>query len=214
MTVGRIAEYLLSDLYTKCSARLFTLLVSKCFYRIGKGSRVASPFRFKNLGKVSIGNNVNINRFCWIHTVKSAHYDKNEVLLRIGDGSAIGMNSTISAAFNVTIAENVFTARNIFISDHGHAFEDINTPIKNQGIRKISPVIIGPDSWIGQNASILPGVTLGKHCVIGSNSVVTRSFPDYSIIAGVPAKRISRYDENTARWIKCDPGTEDNYLAA
>jgi len=204
MYVGNVIEYILSDLYVKLSARLFSLLIAPCFYRFGRKSRVAAPFRFKNLNKVSVGQGVNINKFCWIHTLKSNYSDEKDVLLSIGNGAAIGMNSTISAACAVTIGDNVFTARNVYISDHGHAYEDISIPIKNQGVRKISPVTIGPDTWIGQNAVILPGVTIGRHCVIGANSVVTKSFSDYSIIAGVPAKMIGNYNEAKARWIKCD----------
>ena len=55
---------------------------------------------------------------------------------------------------------------------------------------------------IGMNSTILPGVVLGRHCVVGANSVVTKGdYPDYSVLAGVPAKIIKRYDLVTKTWI-------------
>lgn len=55
---------------------------------------------------------------------------------------------------------------------------------------KENPIIIGENCWIGANAIILPGVTLGKHCIVGAGAVVTKSFTDYSVVGGVPAKLI------------------------
>ncbi len=58
------------------------------------------------------------------------------------------------------------------------------------------PVSIGNDCWLGANAVILPGVNLGTGCVIGANAVVTRSFPEYSVIGGVPAKLLKSREES------------------
>ena len=60
----------------------------------------------------------------------------------------------------------------------------------NAYITSKGPVIIGDYTWIGENVSIMPGVNIGKSSVIGANSVVTKSFPERSIIAGNPAKII------------------------
>jgi acetyltransferase-like isoleucine patch superfamily enzyme len=128
------------------------------------------------------------------------HEDQTSPKLIIGDHAAIGMDATISAAAKIIIEEYVFTARNVYISDHGHEFHDVSIPIASQGIRKIAPVLIGRHSWLGQNVVILPGVTIGRHCVIGANSVVTKDVPEYSVVAGAPARIIERFNKITSRW--------------
>ena len=64
------------------------------------------------------------------------------------------------------------------------------------------PVSIGDGCWIGEKVCILPGVTIGKKCVIGAGSVVTKSIPDYSIAVGNPAKVVKQYNFETQHWEK------------
>ena len=70
-------------------------------------------------------------------------------------------------------------------------FEDKEKRIDEQGITT-KPIIIGDDVWIGANAVILPGVTIGKHCVVAAGAVVTKDVPDNTIVGGVPAKEIKK----------------------
>ena len=63
------------------------------------------------------------------------------------------------------------------------------------------PVIIGEGSWIGENVCII-GASVGKHCVIGANAVVTKDIPDYCVAVGTPAKIIKKYDTKIKKWIK------------
>ena len=64
------------------------------------------------------------------------------------------------------------------------------------------PVSIGDGCWIGEKVCILPGVSIGKKCVIGAASVVVKSIPDYCIAAGNPAKVIKRYNFVSHQWEK------------
>jgi acetyltransferase-like isoleucine patch superfamily enzyme len=68
-------------------------------------------------------------------------------------------------------------------------------------MRMSKPIIIEDNVWIGESVSILPGVRIGRGSVIGSNSVVTRSVPAYSIAAGCPAKTIKKYDRTSNAWL-------------
>jgi acetyltransferase-like isoleucine patch superfamily enzyme len=106
------------------------------------------------------------------------------------------------AAGKIDIGAHVVIAPNVYISDHSHKYDDISCPISEQGIDKISRVIIGEESWIGHGAVILPGTNIGKHCVIGANSVVSGNIKDYSIVVGIPANVKKRFNFDTNTWEK------------
>jgi acetyltransferase-like isoleucine patch superfamily enzyme len=178
---------------------MFTLLLSSQFKEIGSGARVSSPFRFYGLNQVVLGQGVQIERDCWIQTIPDDKQD-GEAKLVIGPYVGIGMGASISAASKVMIGEHVLLARNVYISDHAHAFENTDRPIMRQGIAGIGPVSIGRNSWLGQNAVVLPGVTIGEHCVIGANSVVNSCVPDFSVAVGAPARVIKRYNRTSGAW--------------
>lgn len=82
---------------------------------------------------------------------------------------------------------------NILITDHQHGFvnkDDFETPLVKRKLYSLGPVIIEDNVWIGENVSIMPNVTIGRGCIIGANAVVTKSFPAYSVIGGIPARII------------------------
>ena len=189
------------QLIARIKAKAFTALVSRMFAACGKGVVICPPFRFANLRYVCLEDGVMINRECWIHALRSNDEPATPKVI-IGAQSSVGMGATISAVRRIVLGEHVLLARNVYISDHGHAFEDINVPIMLQGIRGVGEVTIGDYTWIGQNACILPGVKIGRHCVIGANSVVTRDLPDYCVAAGLPARIIKQYNPKNQQWEK------------
>ena len=107
----------------------------------------------------------------------------------IGDYTRIGIHNTIIGP--VCIGSHVNLAQGITVTALNHNFEDKTKRIDEQGITT-KPVIIGDDVWIGANAVILPGVTIGKHCVVAAGAVVTKDVPDNTIVGGVPAKEIKK----------------------
>ena len=107
----------------------------------------------------------------------------------IGDHTRVGLHNTIIGP--VCIGNHVNLAQGITVSALNHNFEDKNKRIDEQGITT-KPVMIGDDVWIGANAVILPGVTIGRHCVVAAGAVVTKDVPDNSLVAGVPAKLIKQ----------------------
>ena len=123
-------------------------------------------------------------------------------VVTIGDRCLIGRGSGIVGHFSIIIGNDVWTGHHVYITDQNHGYEDITRPISQQ-TQPERAVVIGDGSWLGYGAVVLPGVTIGKHCVIGANSVVTSDIPDFCVAVGVPARVIRRYDATTG-WIKVD----------
>ena len=107
----------------------------------------------------------------------------------IGDHTRIGLHNTIIGP--VTIGNHVNLAQGITVTALNHNFDDPKKRIDEQGV-STKPVVIEDDIWIGANAVILPGVTIGHHTVVAAGAVVTKDVPPHSLVAGVPAKIIKQ----------------------
>ena len=107
----------------------------------------------------------------------------------IGDHTRIGLHNTIIGP--VSIGNHVNLAQGITVTALNHNFKDPDKRIDEQGV-STNPVTIGNDIWIGANAVILPGVTIGDHSVVAAGAVVTKDVPSHSLVAGVPAKVIKQ----------------------
>jgi len=132
---------------------------------------------------------------------KNIHFGDNVMLFRssrvyaqngrctFGNWVAVGSNTAINATDGgeVVIGNDVMIAANGFLHASNHEFAEPGTLIRLQGHRA-GRIVVGNDVWIGANVTILPGVTIGDHSVIGAGSVVTRDIPPRSIAVGVPAK--------------------------
>lgn len=180
---------------------LYSQLMRPCFSHAGRVISIMPPFRFGNLNQVWLGDNITIHPNCWIFALDEYENAGKDNKLVIGNNSCIGMNCIVAAAKKVEIGENVFFAPHVYVSDHGHGYEDPDIPIACQGIRKIREVKIGPDAWIGHGVTILPGSVVGRHCIIGANSVVNSIIPDYSIAGGTPARVLKKYDFERNAWV-------------
>lgn len=127
---------------------------------------------------------------------KNVNIDKGANISRkcsIGNNSGIGKNSNIG--ITVTIGDDVMMGPECLILTRNHRFSDTNIPMRLQGYTEEKPVIIGNDVWIGSRVTILGGVHIGNHCIIGAGSVVTHDVADYDIVAGNPARVIRNRKE-------------------
>lgn len=119
--------------------------------------------------------------------------------LLIGDDTRVGIGNTIIGP--VVIGNKVNIGQHVLISGMNHNYEDVNLSIVDQGIR-VSQVCIADNVWIGANAVVLPGISIGQHAVIGAGSVVTKDVEPYTVVAGNPARIIKVWDFEQQKWKK------------
>jgi acetyltransferase-like isoleucine patch superfamily enzyme len=136
---------------------------------------------------ISFGNNVTIGRGA-ILVCTGVVANKGEGIL-IGSNSAVGALSFLGGQGGIRIGNNVIMGPSVRIFSENHNFEDPAVPIRKQGESR-QGVVIEDDCWIGAGATILDGATIGTGSVVAAASVVTRSVPPFSVVAGVPAKVI------------------------
>ena len=113
-------------------------------------------------------------------------------IVRIGDRCLIGKGSGIVGHFGIEIGHDVWTGHHVYITDQNHGYIDLDLPISRQTMPE-RPVRIGDGSWLGFGTVVLPGADIGRHVVIGANSVVTGVIPDFSVAVGAPARVIRRH---------------------
>lgn len=163
---------------------------------IGSGSVLEYGARLRCLSRRGflLGRRVTIGKYAILECTGVLHRLGEGIT--IGDYSSVGDYSFIGAAGGVTIGSHVLMGQRVAIHAQNHTFDDPGTLISQQGTTQRG-VEIGDDCWLGSGSVILDGVTLGHGCVVSAGSVVTRSFPPNSVIAGVPARVLRERGEGT-----------------
>ena len=163
--------------------RWYVRLLAPFYQHRGKGSKIyhsvrmdTPPYRRFSLGQKSV-----------VESYSCINNAVGDVV--IGDHTRIGLHNTIIGP--VTIGSHVNLAQGITVTGLNHNFESTDKRIDEQGVSTLQ-VTIGDDIWIGANAAIMPGVTIGNHCVVAAGAVVTKDVPPHSLVAGVPAKIIKQ----------------------
>jgi acetyltransferase-like isoleucine patch superfamily enzyme len=109
--------------------------------------------------------------------------------IELGAGSLVNAFSTLFGQGGLKIGENVLVGPQSTIVAANHDYSDREIPVDEQGL-STEGVEIGDDVWIGSNCTILDGVTVEEGAVVAAGSVVTRSVPEYTVVAGIPAEKI------------------------
>lgn len=173
--------------------RWFTrMLINPFFIKRGKGSIIKAGARLDLIPskRFIVGNH------CVVETRTTINNQVGDVVIE--DDTMITTGVTIVGP--VHIGKNVIVGNGTLIFGMRHNYENPDLPVSAQGI-STSLTTICDDSWIGGNVVINQGVTIGKHSLVGTGSVVTRDVPPYCIVAGVPAKIIKKYDFQKNEWV-------------
>jgi acetyltransferase-like isoleucine patch superfamily enzyme len=164
------------------------------------GALLLAPFRVTGRGaagaprQIHVGEGTRIGQFAWFSLVAK------DAQIVIGRDCTLSASLAITVRGTVTIGDGTAIGERCLIADHGHDHRTYLEPAMTAGTApsfgwetsEPQPVTIGNGVHIGVNVVILPGVEVGDGAVIGANSVVTKSVPDYTIVAGVPARPIRR----------------------
>lgn len=177
---------------------LYTWFVTRKFGHVGKNCSIRPILNMTTPQNISIGNDVSIGIFCWLDTNTSI---KKSPKLTIGNRVHIGAYAMIIAANKIEIGNNIVMSERVTILDHYHNYQDVEEPIIDQPIISKGELVIENECFIGINAVIVGNIRIGKHSVVGANSVVTHDVPDYCVVAGAPAKIIKKYDFKKKEWL-------------
>ena len=191
---------MLDSFFSNFKAVMKKYFKGRKFKLFGKNVVLMKPCMITNPDYIEIEDNVFIREYSRIEAIKFDGRTNYKPLLRIRRGTHIEQFFHVGACEYVEIGENVLIAGRVYISDHNHRFSEIDKPILAQGIEAGGKVVIEENAWLGEGCVILPGVTVGKNSIIGSNAVVTKDVPPYSIAVGIPAKIIKQYDQLSKEW--------------
>lgn len=157
------------------------LVLYYCLARFLPSGRFGKLVRYHICKRIfkKCGKNVNVERLATFG---------NGFNVMIGDNSGIGINSCIPN--DTIIGNDVMMGPNTYILVHNHAFDRTDITMREQGIYERKQTIIEDDVWIGRDVLMTPGRTIKKGSIIGAGCVLTKDFPEYSIVGGNPSKLI------------------------
>ena len=171
------------------------------FHAFGDGSLVAfPPTVIYGEGRIAIGAGTTIGPLASISAgMPSQAGLTGEPVITIGDRCMLGKGIGIIGHERIDIGDDIWTGHYVYVTDQNHGYEDVDLPIGVQ-MWTNEPVSIGAGSWLGHGAIVLPGSRIGRHVVVAGGAVVAGGeIPDFSVVAGVPARVVRRYDPD-AGW--------------
>ncbi len=185
------------EIKLKIKSILGWLRCMKSGVKYSKGTYVGKEVHFVNGKNIKMGQGVQIRPYVDLFAGGGPFV--------IGDNCDIGTRNRIAG--NVVFEESVLLGPDNYLSSTDHVFADVRVPIMDQGAYTPNrfgheELRIGEGSWIGTHVAIVGAIHIGKHCVIGANSVVIKDIPDYCVVVGNPAKIVKKYSFETNSWEK------------
>lgn len=194
--IGVLLSYIYNfSAYTcLCSIKkyIYTGLFKRHFCAFGEGSIINPSFlllvgpQYISIGKnCYLGSRVQLTAWDKVNGVSFSPY------IEIGDGSSIGDESHVSCINRIIIGKGVRSGKRILITDNSHgnsSFEELDISPSLRPMVSKGQIIIEDNVWIGEKATIVANVKIGRGSIVAANSVVTKDVPPYCVVAGSPAK--------------------------
>jgi len=174
-------------------ARLRSLWLRTFFYECPKNVHFGRLGDIRGPEFIQIGRYVWFNDFLYLTAWSQYRGTCYSPKIIIGDNCSFGAFNHITSINRIEIGNGVVTGKFVTITDNSHGETSISalqSPPTDRPLVSKGGVCIGNNVWIGEKATILPGVTIGNGAVVAANSVVTKDVPAYCVVAGIPAKVI------------------------
>ena len=185
----------IDKLFSTLRWRLYNGRIRHRFAAFGHGSRIYPyPALLKGEKYIRIGDDVTIGQMTQLTAWDRFGDQRFTSQIVIGDGCSIGDGAHITAVDRIELGRNVLTGKYVLITDNAHGDADpalLDIAPNQRPLVSKGPVIIEDNVWIGEKASILSGVRIGRGAIIGAGAVVTKDVPAGCMALGVPAHVVS-----------------------
>ena len=190
--------------FESCLYRFYRLfLFKRCLKYLGKGAFISPYSRLQHMECISIGSRSHIGRGTLIQAVTQYLSTSFTPSIVVEDNVYIGSHCTLSAPAELSVGAGTTIGDHVYVGGGRHGYEDIHKRVLIQPLLTGS-IRIGPCAWIGYGSFVAGtgDLEIGEHAVVAANSVVTKSVPPYTVVAGAPARTVKRYDFQRGLWVR------------
>lgn len=167
---------------------------------LGKFIRITPPLRRINGHCIEIGDRVVIGPNCLLQPITSYLQQCFTPHLIIGDDCYLGPNCQFHCIDRIELGRGCVLSDQVYLSDVSHGMDPSAGLIMDQSLHSKGPVLLADHCFVGFGAVVLSGVQIGTHSIVGARSVVTRSVPPYTMVAGNPARVLAHFNLNSGCW--------------